>query len=141
MRFMLGSLRPNWKKVVTGLVLALTIIFGSITEVFDYIDALSGQQLRNLTLNALQVILVTIGVTGLLILAYDITKSKERGFNWSHGVRCRKCRHLFDFRHTAEKVTLNKNLSSATVVCPYCNYKGAYQRKEWVQNLYDRQQS
>jgi len=123
-----------------GVALAVTIIFGSVKDAFEYIDALSGQQLSNLRLNTLQVILVTIGVMGFLLLAYDILKSKSRRICWRDGVRCRKCGRLFDLQHQPDKVVFSENLGSVTLPCPYCKYKGTYQRKEWVQNLYDNRQ-
>jgi len=69
------------------------------------------------------------------------TDSKSRAFNWRDGVRCRKCKRLFDFQHRPEKVKVSKDLDSVTVWCPYCEYKGAYRREEWIQNLYDNQQT
>jgi RNase P subunit RPR2 len=68
-------------------------------------------------------------------------KEMSKGINLRDGVICQKCNRFFDFQHRPSKVRFSKNLDSVVVACPYCEYEGTYPRKEWIQNLYDRQKT
>ena len=113
----------------------VVFLFGSLKEIVDYIQTYFNFQFPNFS--SFQVILVTVGIVILSLTAYDALKPEERKFNWRDGVRCQKCKRLFDFQHRPEKVRISEKLDSVTVPCPYCEHEATYQRKEWVKNLYD----
>jgi hypothetical protein len=121
--------------VLFGMILAF---FGSIKDFVNYIETELGLQFQ--TFNAFQVILVSAGIMIVFLAIYDWWKTRKRGLNPRTMVVCRKCGSFFDFQNPRALIVLTPKADLATGTCPNCGDRASYPRKEWLENLYDKQQ-
>jgi hypothetical protein len=70
-------LRRYWKKIISGVIFALITLFGSISDALEFVQTQLNFQFTSIQFSVSQVILVVIGLSGFVLLAWDIRKSRH----------------------------------------------------------------